>query len=390
MKKLLLVLLCLLMLSASAEELQQTITTADGLTVSCAADPSLAATDAELLVQHYYTLGEYEAAFALNSQLAEMGDTQAVYRLGCQYLNGLGTAQDETAALECFTRAKASGCREAALALCLARLNGWGMPQDAPGAVEELTGHARQGLFRNELALLYLHGAYDVPAQEEMALYWFDRIHEDLLKTINRYTNAGASELAAEYQAQYDGMLADFRLSDPEDLFRYPSVQLSGWESSGVQARVGLALGRFWAEGRGGVTDLAAAAHWYEFTTTFNEEPMTSAAYAALADMYLNGSLGAVDAQKAAEYFLLDTADGGYGAYRVGRMYWDGVTGADGTVYLAPDTETALSLFGSGGGRRPCTGLCVSGCGLPQRRTGEDGCVPGGALFRAGTEQQRG
>lgn len=350
MKRALYLLICLLLLAlpALAEEAATvTLLTPDGLTVTHVVnhDPSLTESDAELLVQHYCTLGEYDLAFALNQQLADLGDTGAIYRLGCQYLSGLGIAQDEAAAIECFTRAKEAGSAEATLAICLARLNGWGMPQDTIGAVAELTAYAQQGQFRHELALLYLHGAYDVPAHEATALHWFDRIQADLLSAIRHYSSIGAEELAQARQQQYDEAIADFRQSDPEDLFSYPPVQLESWAYTAAQARIGFRLGQLWEEGRAGRTDMQAAAHWYEFTTTLRHEPQTSRAYACLAEMHLSGALGEIDVSAAAECFLLDVYDGGYGAYRVGMMYWDGVTGADGTVHLSPDTETALSFL---------------------------------------------
>lgn len=328
----LLVFLSLLALPALAEETRdETISfiTPEGLTVSHIVNrpADCLPSDAELLVQHYCTLGEYDKAFALNKQLAALGDVAAAYRLGCHYLNGLGTQKDEPAALECFNAAKAAGNTDAALALILARLNGWGVSQDTLGATAELTALAEQGQLRYTLALLYLHGAYDLPAHEATAMHWFEQAWGHL-KENNSFL--------------YEEKLAAFLASSPTALTDPLPVQLADWDTPALQAYAGLALGQFWQEGRGGVVDMQAAAYWYEFTTTLSDDPETSWAHAKLADMYLTGALGEVQVDKAMEHFLLDLYDGGYGAYRVGLMYWDGVTGADGTVSLAQDTEAAL------------------------------------------------
>lgn len=323
----LLLCLCLLALPALAEtadSIPLTLTTPDGLTVTHVLNqPDALPSDAELLVQHYCAMGEYEKAFALNEQLAALGDTAAVYRLGCQYLSGLGTTKDMLSALECFTTAKAAGSTDAALALILARLNGWGMPQDTLGATAELNALG----FHDALARLYLHGAYDVPAHEATAMHWFEQAW---------------GHLKESNHILYDKLLFSFITSSPTCLTDPLPVQLADWDNPALQAWAGLSLGQFWQEGRGGVVDMHAAAYWYEFTTTLADDPETSWAHAKLADLYLSGALGEVDAGKAMAHFQQDLYDGGYGAYRVGLMYWDGVTGADGTVHLAPDTQTAL------------------------------------------------
>ena len=323
-------LLMLMALPALAQEPEEpvTLTTRDGMTVTHVVNRSAwdANTTAELLVQHYCMRGQYDLAFALNEQLASMGDTAALYRLGCHYLSGQGAAMDEGAALECFAAAKAAGSREAERALILARFNGWGMPQDTLGATAEMTALG----YSYELALLYLHGAYDVPAHEATALHWFDQSRGQM----------------KEHNPQlYDKQLAEFLASSPTSLTDRLPVQHERWDNRAAQAYMGLALGKFWKQGLGGRTDLQAAADWYAFTTTLTEEREASWAHSALADMYLSGALGEIDVKKAQEHFLQDVYDGGYGAYRVGRMYWEGVTAADGTVLLAQETDTALAYL---------------------------------------------
>ena len=336
MKRLILLLLvCVLLpvLPALAEDAPGeavTLTTPDGLTVTHAVNgsPYILYSDAELLIQHYCTMGEYEKAFWLNEQLANLGDTDALYRLGCQYLSGLGTAKDESAALECFTTARDAGSTDAALALILARLNGWGMPQDTLGTAAELNALAQQGQFRYELALLYLHGAHDIPAHEATATYWFDQ---------------RCSYRKETDPARYEAALAAFLATSPTILTDPLPVQHENWDNTAAKAAMGLALGQFWQEGRGGVTDMQSAAFWYEFTSALPNARQTAWANAALADMHLSGVLGAVDVEKAIGYFQQPQDPDGYGAYRIGIMYWDGVTGADGTVHLAADTTLALS-----------------------------------------------
>ena len=115
MKKLILLLLTALLLAlpAWAEGPEEThiLTTPDGLSVTHTVNgsPYRLYSDAELLMQHYCTMGEYDKAFVLNEQLSALGDAKATYRLGCHYLSGQGVSRDETAALDCFTTAKDAG-----------------------------------------------------------------------------------------------------------------------------------------------------------------------------------------------------------------------------------------------------------------------------------------
>lgn len=330
----LLLLVCLLaaLVCASAEEAAQepvTLITPEGLTVThVIGDDGFS--DAELLIQHCYADGAYETAFILNSELSGLGDADAMYRLGCQHLSGLGTAQDADAALECFTGSSRMGCSEAALALHLARLNGWGMQQDVLTAVADLTAEAQEGRFQDAAALIFLHGAYDVPAHMATALHWFNQLHESLL---------------AQDPAAYEAELTAFLASDPALLTTPPSVQLTGWQEPAVQAQMSLQLGQFWLEGRGGLTDAQAAARWYEHAASFDGTPWAAQAHTALAQLYLEGTLGTVDAPRAIGHLLQDPTRRAENAFRAGQMYWDGLTGEDGTVHLAQDRQTALPLL---------------------------------------------
>jgi len=320
-------LLCLLLvLPAAAEETATvTVTTPEGLSVTHVVNhpADTLYSDAELLVQHFCATGAYEQAFQLNAQLYALGDHAAAYRLGCQYLSGLGTAQDASTALAHWGVAKAAGNADAARALVLARLNGWGMPQDTVGAVAEMNGLN----LCEELALLYLHGAYDIPAHETTALYWFDQRYGTVKETSPQ---------------RYEELLAAFLASAPDTLTAYPPVQMANWDKPVMQAWAGLALGKFWQEGRGGVTDPHSAAYWYEFTSALTGFKEASWAHASLGDMHLSGVLGEINVDKAIAHFLQDTYDVGYGPYRVGRLYWDGVTGPDGTVLLEQNLHAAM------------------------------------------------
>ena len=334
MKKLILLLLTALLLAlpAWAEGPEEThiLTTPDGLSVTHTVNgsPYRLYSDAELLMQHYCTMGEYDKAFVLNEQLSALGDAKATYRLGCHYLSGQGVPRDETAALDCFTTAKEAGNEEAALALILMKLNGWGIPQDTLGATAELTACAQEGRFQHELALLYLHGVYDVPAHEATAMHWFEQ-----------YCGAW-KEMNPD---RYDQALTAFLASSPTALTDPLPVEYQGWDNPVLQANMGLALGKFWREGRGGIVDAQAAAYWYEFTAALPQAREALWANGFLADMHLSGELGRIDVEKAIWYFQQPQDPAGYGEYRIGLLYWEGVTGADGTVCLAADTAAALS-----------------------------------------------
>ena len=290
-KRIVSLLLCLLLLwlpAAMAEEAAPAtetgalaITTADGLTVThIVNDPNLASfTDAELLMQHYAATGEYDKAFTLNQQMAVQGDLDALYRVGCHYLTGVGVDRDEAAAMECL--------------------------QDA-----SLLGHA------------------------------------------------DAARVLAEMPSE-------------------AAIQLPGWDDPAIQAQAALALGEFWREGRGGTMDAAHAIRWYEHAASLAIDPEASWAHEALADLYLSGEAGAIDPEKAIAHLLQHTLyQGAYGQYRVGRLYWDGLTAEDGTVLLAPSRRTpgwlptimpwACPAAPAWTATRPCTpctppALCTTG-----------------------------
>lgn len=333
MKRILMLIACLLLalpVMALAEEADGPVllTTPDGLTLAWTADAPEGGqdSDAALLVQHYCTAGQYESAFALNEKLAALGSADAMYRLGCHFLNGLGTPQDESAALAWFTAARDAGCDRAARALILAQLNGWGMPQDTLGAAAALT----EAGFSADLALLYLHGAYDIPAHEATAMHWFD---------------LSCGQLAQTDPDLYQQRLAAFLATSPAALTDRLPVQHEDWADPAAQARIALGLGSFWREGRGGVTDPQSAATWYAHAAFLGVDPEATLAHEALAEMHLSGEMGAVNVGEAIRHLLACTLNPGHGAYRTGMLYWDGLVAADGTVLLAQDRATALTYL---------------------------------------------
>lgn len=335
-RSLLLPLVCLLLMTlcASAEAPQEPVSIAapGGLHVTHVVNRPADApwSDAELLVQHWYAAGDYASAFTLNEQLSALGDAEATYRLGCQYLSGLGVTQDEIAALDCFRMARNAGHQEAALALVLAGFNGWGTPRDAFGAAAELTALAQAGQFQYELALVYLHGIHDLPAHEATAMYWFRQCFGSLEQTD---------------PARYEQQLSAFLGSSADFLTELPAVRHADWDSDSHQAAMALAMGQFWETGRGGVTDAQSARRWYEFVIGLGHEPEATQSHACLAGMHLSGALGEVSVDAAVAHFLQDQSGSGSGAYRAGMLYWDGVTAADGTVLLPQDIQTALTCL---------------------------------------------
>lgn len=182
----------------------------------------------------------------------------------------------------------------------------------------------------------------------------------------------GRDEAAALECLQNASLLghADATRALTEALTELP-IRLPDWDDPVIQAQTALALGEFWQEGRAGVADAAQALRWYEHAATLAIDPEASWAHEALADMYLSGEAGAIDPEKAIAHLLQHTLyQGAYGQYRAGRLYWDGLTAADGTVLLAPDRGAALPYLtqaaesGYGPACAFLGGLCHTGDGV--------------------------
>ena len=98
-------------------------------------------------------------------------------------------------------------------------------------------------------------------------------------------------------------------------------------------------MGDFWRDGDGGVVDLTQAARWYEMAIGMDTNA-TNLAYQSshfnLGNFYRDGSLGVIDADRAIRHY------GHAATYdRIAELFRDGLTGPDGTVYLAPDAALA-------------------------------------------------
>ena len=293
-------------------------------------DPySDAVSSSEVFIEGLYVEEKWEEAWRINLLLAEEGDTLSMLRLGAHCLNGIGVPQDEAAAMQWYKQAEANDSSYASRCIALMYLNGWGVEADAKYAAAYAKPGADRPVFSNhDLACLYLLGCGNLEPDMEQAMYWFDQYADE---TIRR--PGGVTE--GEYQEHYEQLLESFRTWDslPETLFTRPSlVTLRQAEST-------LLMGNFWRDGDGGIVDPIEAARWYEMTI---EMAITATSYVyqsshyELGNFYRDGSLGVIDADRAIRHY------GHAAAYdRIAELFRNGLTGPDGTVYLAPDAALA-------------------------------------------------
>ena len=294
-------------------------------------DPySDAISSSEVFIEGLYVEEKWEEAWRINLLLAEEGDTLSMLRLGDHCMNGLGTPQDEAAAMQWYERAQAHGNRYASRCIALMYLNGWGGEADAQYAAAYTEPGADRPVFSNhDLACLYLLGYGNLEPDMEQAVYWFDQYAD---KTI-RQRPGGVTE--SEYQERYERLLASFRTwtNLPEALFTRPSLVTRS------QIDSALLMGNFWRDGDGGMVDYKEAARWYEMVIAMDEDSASytyQSAHYELGNFYRDGSLGVIDADRAIRHY------GHAATYdRIAELFRDGLTGPDGTVYLAPDAALA-------------------------------------------------
>lgn len=297
MKKLLILLLLMMPLCSLAET--EYVTTPGGLTLSFYDPPApdWGGDTGELLIQGYCMDGDWEAAYALNLLLAEAGDQEAMVRLGNHCLTGLGTAQDEAAAIEWYQRALDAGNLSAHYELGMAALNGWGMESDVNAAREHFSSLTDSDDWNWHLA---------------------------------------QAAKALEVLESWDSLSPL-----PEELIARPLPYIND-----LLADDAMQLGYFWMRGEGGIVNHVEAARWFEKAIELSGDSGVAAAWshAALAEYYRDGTLGFYDIEKALEH-----AQGqAYFHSFAGDIYYHGVTAPDGTVFFTPDVDKAIDHYQQG------------------------------------------
>ena len=89
--------------------------------------------------------GDYKTAFSSYKQGAEYGYDHAQYELARCYLNGQGTAKNQSEAAIWYQKAADQGYAMAQTALALCYFQGWGVKQDQDEGIQWLKKAARQG-----------------------------------------------------------------------------------------------------------------------------------------------------------------------------------------------------------------------------------------------------
>lgn len=370
MKKLLVLLMLLLPVTAWADDLTlEQVTTADGLMLSHTINRDRVwsvESQAECMTQAYLIDGEYEKAFALNQQLADLGDVDALARLGAHYLNGTGVAQDEARGLDMLRQSADAGVQRAQLDVVRCVLNGWGTEANAIEAARlledmiercdkiESAGDRTESYTamdcRLMLASLYRCGVEGTSDEPAKAASLFAAATAKTLERIAYWTSLCSdpyyADIYGHYLDHYRSLYAQaeaIHLSGELDplLTTRPTPDLPDMDMASCQNHVWFAIGEAYEEN----TCYEDAARWFEMVIANGFSYEESSAHYMLGIFYSTGKLG-YDTDKAISHFYdsLWSTDTN-GLTRIGNLFRDGVIGSDGTVYLAPDADIANAFY---------------------------------------------
>ena len=156
-----------------------------------AANMGLADAQNDLASMYFDELGtkqDYEKAFFWFSKSAQQNFPEAQYNLGLMYANGNSVPVSKTKALELYTKAAEQNFPQAQFNLANAYLNGDGLPRDESKALELYTRAAEQNFPQAQfnLANAYFNG---------------DRLPKDEKKAVELYTKAAEQNFP---QAQFN------------------------------------------------------------------------------------------------------------------------------------------------------------------------------------------
>ena len=115
-------------------------------------------------------------AFSYFRKAAEKGCTDAMYRMGLAYLDGVGVEQSDRLATDCFRKAAGNGHIEAMVELGVCYANGTGIKQNYARAIEFYIRAATLGNDEAEfnLGLCYQYGL-GVPVDNKIAAEWYKK-----------------------------------------------------------------------------------------------------------------------------------------------------------------------------------------------------------------------
>lgn len=360
MKKILVLLLCcLLPFAALAEDaVNITVTTADGLLLSHTLNRDRIwqpESNAECMTQAYLIWGEYGKAFTLNQQLADLGDWVALSRLGAHYLSGVGVAQDEQMGYTLLLQAAEAGVQHAQLDVVRCVLNGWGTEADATEAARlmesmvascdavEHTESYTATECRLMLATLYRCGGADFPADPERAQALFTEATAETLKALNHGAEVCADPVIAPV---VEHLLTTISTNYAEAeaiwlsgtyhplLTQRPTPDLLDMGLPGMQDYVWYGVAQAYEEN--GLYE--EAARLYETIIANGDSTEATFSHYALGDFYATGKLGYDPGKAIDHYFTVGSFSD------ISDIFRSGVTGPDGTVYLAPDARIAAAF----------------------------------------------
>lgn len=178
--------------------------------------------------------GNRVRSFHIWRSLARQGDGQAKYKVGLQYMTGLGVHRSEHRAIHWFRKAALDDVPEAKDKLAQMYLNGRGNPEEDPNAERWLRESIETGIAESQykLAIMYLDGTVVEKSTDE-TLAWM--------------------RLAAENWGQRNQGI-DQRLYNDHLLITMAEIGLA-------EAQIG--LGKRYASGNGVPRNRAEAAKWY-------------------------------------------------------------------------------------------------------------------------------
>lgn len=197
-----------------------------------------------------YDSGDYKAALAEWTPLAEQGLAKAQYNLARLYYNSYGVPQNHKTALKWYTLAAEQGYSDAQYNLAHMYADGEGVPENDKTAVKWFTLAAEQGdaMAQYNLGVMYDEGE-GVPENNKTAVQWYTlaaeqgdveaqynlaymfRDGEGVLEN-NKTAYRWAKLAAAQGNAEAQGFLGELAMNDEDWIRSYMWFNLAAYNGA--------------------------------------------------------------------------------------------------------------------------------------------------------------
>jgi TPR repeat protein len=287
--------------SSTSQDTAQT-TTHTELPANPSTDASITAIEKQ--AEAHYQQKNYDVAFQLYQEAANLGSANSQKALGLMYAYGRGAGQDYSQAMSWYQKAALQGLAEAQNAIGVMYQHGWGATQDYAHALFWYQKAAEQGFVpaENGIGVLYQNG-WGTAQDYAQAMYWYQKAAAQG----NAYAQFNIGTL---YQSG-----AGTARDAAQAVYWYQKAAAQGYSDAQVN------LGMMYAIGEGTAQDYAQAMYWFQKAAVQN----FAFAQFDMGVMYENGLGTAQDYDQALSLYRKAAAQGVIGAQiNLGDLYHSG------------------------------------------------------------------